>query len=202
LHNCYGVDLNRAAVELAEVSLWLNVMHRGLQAPSFGLHLRRGNSLIGARRQVYSLEQLADKAWLKTAPQDCHLRDGPIPDGTIRHFLLMRAGSKTHPLAGPALLRTMRLNGLADAYANLWADLFHTDWSTESWAADWPGLDPLERGESGPLSAEWTAATPLRTERARRAALVKLDALMSVRLGISDEQLVAIYRSRYPQVVR
>jgi type II restriction/modification system DNA methylase subunit YeeA len=58
LHNCYGVDLNRTAVELAEVSLWLNVMHRGLQAPSFGLHLRRGNSLIGARRQVYSLEQL------------------------------------------------------------------------------------------------------------------------------------------------
>ena len=29
LHNCYGVDLNRTAVELAEVSLWLNVMHAG-----------------------------------------------------------------------------------------------------------------------------------------------------------------------------
>jgi hypothetical protein len=30
--NSYGVDLNRTAVELAEVSLWLNVMHQGLQA--------------------------------------------------------------------------------------------------------------------------------------------------------------------------
>ena len=48
LHNCYGVDLNETAVELAEVSIWLNVMHRGLQAPWFGLHLVRGNSLIGA----------------------------------------------------------------------------------------------------------------------------------------------------------
>lgn len=92
LHNCYGVDLNRTAVELAEVSLWLNVMHRGLQAPWFGLHLRRGNSLIGARRQVYTPEQLADKSWLKTAPQDCHLRDGAIPDGTIHHFLLPADG--------------------------------------------------------------------------------------------------------------
>ena len=53
LHQCYGVDLNATAVELAEVSLWLNTMHPGLQAPWFGLHLRRGNSLIGARRATY-----------------------------------------------------------------------------------------------------------------------------------------------------
>ena len=53
LHNCYGVDLNETAVELAEVSIWLNVMHRGLQAPWFGLHLVRGNSLIGAGRRLY-----------------------------------------------------------------------------------------------------------------------------------------------------
>ena len=54
LHNCYGVDMNRTAVELAEVSLWLNVMHPGLQAPWFGLHLRRGNSLIGGGRRLYT----------------------------------------------------------------------------------------------------------------------------------------------------
>ena len=53
LHNFYGVDLNETAVELAEVSIWLNVMHRGLQAPWFGLHLVRGNSLIGAGCCLY-----------------------------------------------------------------------------------------------------------------------------------------------------
>ena len=58
LHNCYGVDLNATAVELAEVSIWLNVMHEKLEAPWFGLHLRRGNSLIGARRATYNIEQL------------------------------------------------------------------------------------------------------------------------------------------------
>ena len=54
LHQVYGVDLNATAVELAEISLWLDTMVSGLQAPWFGLRLRRGNSLIGARRAVYT----------------------------------------------------------------------------------------------------------------------------------------------------
>lgn len=92
LHNSYGVDLNETAVELAEVSLWLNVMHRGLQAPWFGLHLRRGNSLIGAGRRLYEPHHLKKKAWLTTAPKDHPFRDGPIPDGHIHHFLLPAQG--------------------------------------------------------------------------------------------------------------
>ncbi|MEN3608021.1 class I SAM-dependent DNA methyltransferase [Plantactinospora sp. ZYX-F-223] len=92
LHNCYGVDLNRTAVELAEVSLWLNVMHVGLQAPWFGLHLKRGNSLIGGGRRLYRPEQLADKSWLHTAPEDRPFRDGQIEPGTIHHFLLPADG--------------------------------------------------------------------------------------------------------------
>jgi len=48
LHQVYGVDLNATAVELAEVSLWLDTMVEGLLAPWFGLRLRRGNSLGGA----------------------------------------------------------------------------------------------------------------------------------------------------------
>ncbi|PWU48056.1 restriction endonuclease [Micromonospora globispora] len=92
LHNCYGVDLNRTAVELAEVSLWLNVMHTGLRAPWFGLHLRRGNSLIGGRRQTYTPKQLADKSWLTVAPKEQPFRHGPIDEGTIHHFLLPADG--------------------------------------------------------------------------------------------------------------
>ncbi|MGW4535407.1 DNA methyltransferase [Nocardia sp. NPDC004340] len=90
LHQVYGVDLNATAVELAEISLWLDTMVAGLQAPWFGLHLRRGNSLIGARRAVYTPNLLAKKAWLTTVPDD-------IPLGTdigtgIHHFLLPAAG--------------------------------------------------------------------------------------------------------------
>src|SRR5699024_12756051 len=41
----------------------------GLSAPWFGLRLKRGNSLIGARRSVYSRSTVKDKTWLKATPE-------------------------------------------------------------------------------------------------------------------------------------
>ncbi|MCX4412101.1 class I SAM-dependent DNA methyltransferase [[Kitasatospora] papulosa] len=96
LHNAYGVDLNATAVELAEVSLWLNSMHPGMRAPWFGLHLRRGNSLIGAGRKVYKADVLADGQWLAKKntlpPTDLPFRDGPLPEGAVHQFLLPAIG--------------------------------------------------------------------------------------------------------------
>ncbi|MBT8225807.1 MAG: class I SAM-dependent DNA methyltransferase [Dactylosporangium sp.] len=99
LHNVYGVDLNATAVELAEISLWLDTMVEGLSAPWFGLHLRRGNSLVGARRAVYTRNQASTKAWLGEVPRDVPLaalvndsaHDRITADG-IHHFLLPSAG--------------------------------------------------------------------------------------------------------------
>ncbi|MGW0007223.1 class I SAM-dependent DNA methyltransferase [Nocardia grenadensis] len=90
LHQVYGVDLNATAVELAEITLWLDTMVVGLQAPWFGLHLRRGNSLIGARRAVYMPNDLAKKAWLKSVPKDVTL--GSEIGAGIHHFLLPADG--------------------------------------------------------------------------------------------------------------
>ncbi|GAA1461803.1 class I SAM-dependent DNA methyltransferase [Nocardiopsis exhalans] len=92
LHRAYGVDLNETAVELAEVSLWLNVMYPGLQAPWFGLHLKRGNSLVGAGRRLYSPDAVKKGDWLKSAPKDVPFRDGEIPEGYIHHWLLPAQG--------------------------------------------------------------------------------------------------------------
>lgn len=100
LHNVYGVDLNATAVELAEISLWLDTMVAGLAAPWFGLRLRRGNSLIGARRAVFTRSQVATKTWLTAIPKDVPLaslaadveanHDGDA--GGIHHFLLPATG--------------------------------------------------------------------------------------------------------------
>ncbi|MFG3392642.1 DNA methyltransferase family protein [Streptomyces parvus] len=96
LHNAYGVDLNATAVELAEVSLWLNSMHPGMRAPWFGLHLRRGNSLIGAGRKVYQADTLTGGGWLAKKnplpPTDLPFRDGPLPEGAVHQFLLPAVG--------------------------------------------------------------------------------------------------------------
>ncbi|MFF7899740.1 hypothetical protein ACIP4X_29980 [Streptomyces sp. NPDC088817] len=107
LHNAYGVDLNSTGVELAEVSLWLNTMHPGMRAPWFGLHLRRGNSLIGGKRAVYAAEDVAPgkgKAlWLNAkdtqAPTPLPFRDNEaggqwqsLPDGAVHQFLLPTPG--------------------------------------------------------------------------------------------------------------
>ena len=102
LHNVYGVDLNATALELAEISLWLDTMVAGLQAPWFGLHLRRGNSLIGARRATYSRDQVSSKAWFKNAATEASMTllaadaengsVGPEVSGRVHHFLLPAAG--------------------------------------------------------------------------------------------------------------
>jgi hypothetical protein len=89
LHQTYGVDLNATAVELAEISLWLDTMVEGLEAPWFGLHLRRGNSLIGARRSVFTRKQVEDKAWLTTVPKPL---TGESVSARVHHFLLPADG--------------------------------------------------------------------------------------------------------------
>ncbi|WP_345598343.1 hypothetical protein, partial [Streptomyces marokkonensis] len=85
---------------------------------------------------------------------------------------------------------------MTNSYAPLWAELFHRTWpGYEGWAnSEWPNLKPL----TSHLKPTWDHDSPLRTEYERRAALVELDALVSVWLGISADQVVAVYKSRYP----
>ncbi|MEV5925939.1 class I SAM-dependent DNA methyltransferase [Streptomyces cellulosae] len=147
LHNSYGVDLNNTAVELAEVSLWLNTMHPGMEAPWFGLHLRRGNSLIGGRREVYPAEKLKKGGWLGTTPERFPLSEAlagtPLPEGAVHHFLLpakewgaVAAEKEAKALApeeakalgawrkaitkSPSAAQTKRLQGLARRAEYLW----------------------------------------------------------------------------------
>ncbi|MFE1455838.1 hypothetical protein ACFW7K_12715 [Streptomyces sp. NPDC058735] len=99
-----------------------------------------------------------------------------------------------HPLASDLLLRAARLNCLTTAYADLWAVLYEPSWTTgEGWALPWPGLQPLNN-----VTPDWHRDTPLRPERARRSALVEIDALVAVWLGMDADALIAAYRGRFP----
>ncbi|MGP6216574.1 MULTISPECIES: Eco57I restriction-modification methylase domain-containing protein [Pseudomonas aeruginosa group] len=98
--NVFGVDLNPIAVELAEVSLWLNAIFKGSHVPWFGLQLYNGNSLVGARREVFSTAQLSpgkgesglpERDWRAAAPKALPLTQAPKAT-EIYHFLLPAEG--------------------------------------------------------------------------------------------------------------
>lgn len=100
--------------------------------------------------------------------------------------------STLHALASALLLRTLRLNCLSNAYDPLWEELYNPEvFAAEDWAFPWPDLPPLNR-----LGSTWSYSTPLRTDYERRAALIEIDALTAVMLGISADQLKAIYTAR------
>ena len=93
--NVYGIDLNPVAVELAEVSLWLNTIYEGGFVPWFGTQLVNGNSLIGARRQCYQEAALTATSkglhWYENAPERVPLgteRKKRRGNAQIYHFLL------------------------------------------------------------------------------------------------------------------
>lgn len=95
-NNVYGVDLNPVAVELAEVSLWLNTIYEGAFVPWFGMQLVCGNSLIGARRQVFSSKLLkkvknSDSLWLDEVPVRVMPGEERQAD-SVYHFLLPDKG--------------------------------------------------------------------------------------------------------------
>ncbi len=104
--NVYGVDLNPTAVELGELSLWLGSIHqlrdnntdkedestdyRLSATPWFGLRLRAGNSIIGAKRAVFKKDALKKGKHVgKSGAQPRTLKPGEARAADeIYHFLV------------------------------------------------------------------------------------------------------------------
>jgi hypothetical protein len=127
--NLYGVDLNPTAVELGALSLWLNSMHRVKlielpeteqeqakirysrgATPWFGLRLRPGNSLIGARRSVWTKAQLLAGIHLKSgneAVEPRQLKPGEArTTNEVYHYLVFDPDMV--PTAGDKLVREFK----------------------------------------------------------------------------------------------
>lgn len=90
-HNIYGIDLNPVAVELGEVSLWLNTICEGSFVPWFGTQLQCGNSLIGGRRVGYLESDLAsttkNRHWYEVEPKHIGFNQSSSSAKRIYQFL-------------------------------------------------------------------------------------------------------------------
>ncbi len=110
-NNVFGVDLNPVAVELAEISLWLNTIYEGAHVPWFGLQLANGNSLIGARRQVFPASLLKSAGgrdtprWAEAVPdpvawsppgEDGELQLPKRGEGQVYHWLVPDPGMSAY----------------------------------------------------------------------------------------------------------
>lgn len=97
--NVVGVDLNATAVELAEVSLWLNTIYEGAFVPWFGMQLHHGNSLIGCKRAYWHTSLLRSQGakdkkarWAGQTPTPFDWEIKQRPSHGVYHWLVPDSG--------------------------------------------------------------------------------------------------------------
>ena len=91
------------------------------------------------------------------------------------------------------MLRTLRLNCLTSDYGRVVEQGFDDDRRADRWTN--PEFDRVEIGN---VTSAWSMDTPLRRDEERRLALVELDAMAALMLGLTAEQLCAMFRTQFP----